>query len=198
VAWAVAPVVPFLVTSLRSVRFLGEAERYPEYAVAPVSVLAGTALAGAGWSAWWIAAIYVALLVPAFAYSLARQRWNSRRGIGPEMDELTAFLRSIPEGTVVVPVPWYSAYVLAPQLELRFLVSNDGSVWYRDYDRIFTAYPWPVLDRTGWREGYGAGLVLVETPLLAEAPAGFPPYDFSDLPLVFENRRFQVFALGGA
>ena len=198
VAWAVAPVIPFLVTSLRSVRFLGEAERYPEYAVAPVSVLAGAALAGAGWSAWWIGVVYVVLLVPAFAYSLARQRWNSRRGVGPEMRELTAFLRSIPEGTVVVPVPWYSAYVLAPQLELRFLVSNDGSVWYRDYDRIFTAYPWPVPDRAAWRERYGARLVLVETPLLTEAPAGFPPYDFSDLPLVFENPRFQVFALGDA
>lgn len=198
VAWAIAPVVPFLVTSLRSVRFLGEAERYPEYAVAPVSVLAGIALVARGPSAWWVAAAYVVLLLPAFGYSLARQRWNSRRGVGPEMAELTTFLRGVPEGTVVVPVPWYSAYVLAPQLELRFLVSNDGSVWYRDYDRLFTAYPWPVLDRATWQERYGARLILVETPLLAEAPAGFAPYDFSDLPLVFENPRFQVFALGSA
>lgn len=197
VAWGLAPLVPFLVTSLRPIRFLGEAERYPEYAVAPVSVLAGTGLAALGTPAWWAVLIYVVSLIPPFAYSLARQRWNNRRGAGPEMDDLTAFLRTVEAGSVVVPVPWYSAYVLAPRLELRFLVSNDGSVWYRDYERLFTAYPWPVPDRADWRR-QGARLILVEVPLLPDAPAGFPPYDFSDLPLVFENARFRVFALARA
>jgi hypothetical protein len=194
-AWAVAPLVPFLVTSLRRMRFLGEAERYPEYAVAPVSVLAGTALIGLG--AWWAALAYGLTLLPPFAYSLARQRWNNRRGAGPEMDQLATFLGTVDAGTIVVPVPWYTAYVLAPRLELRFLVSNDGSVWYRDYERLFTAYPWPVQDREDWRRR-GARLVLLETPLLPDAPAGFPAYDFSDLRLVFENPRFRVFSMTDA
>ncbi len=198
VAWAAAPLAPFVVTSLRSVRFLGEAERYPEYAVAAVSVLAGIGLLAPGIDRTTIVVVYALLQLPALAYSIARQRWNSRRGVGPEMQELRRFLATVPAASVVVPVPWYSAYVLAPELELRFLVSNDGSVWYRDYDRIFTAYPWPVPDREAWRREHGARFVLVETPLLPSAPPGAPPYALDDLPVLFENARFTVYDLNGA
>jgi hypothetical protein len=198
VAWAAAPLAPFVVTSVRSMRFLGEAERYPEYAVAAVSVLAGIALMAPRVDRPAVVAAYALLQLPALGYSFMRQRWSSRRGVGPEMGELRRFLSTVPPASVVVPVPWYSAYVLAPDLELRFLASNDASVWYRDYDRIFTAYPWPVPDREAWRRTHGASLVLVETPLLKDAPSGAPPYQFADLPVLFENARFRVYALNGA
>ena len=43
--WLLAPVVPFLVTAHPRFLFLGEAERYLEYAVVPAAVLTATVVA---------------------------------------------------------------------------------------------------------------------------------------------------------
>lgn len=195
VAWAVAPIVPFVVSSLRRFRYLGEAERYPEYAVPAVSVLAAAGLLGLGaGERTGLLALYAASLVPVFAYSLIRQRWNARRATGPGMDEVTGFLRALPDGRTILPIPWFSAYVLAPSLEHRFLAGNDTRVWHRDYERIFASYPWPVADLAYWRSR-GADLALVEWRALVEDDA--PSYDLRGLPLLYEDVRFRVYRMDG-
>lgn len=195
VAWAVAPIVPFLLSSLRRFRFLGEAERYPEYAVPAVAVLAAAGLmALEGPQRTALLAFYTVTLIPVFAYSLVRQRWNARRATGPGTGDVAAFLQTLPEGRTILPIPWFSAYVLAPALEHRFLAGNDTRVWHRDYERIFASYPWPVSDLGYWRSR-GADLALVEWPALADQDA--PAYALERLPLLYEDARFRVYRMGG-
>ncbi|HEX6645519.1 MAG TPA: hypothetical protein VF037_12630 [Gemmatimonadales bacterium] len=193
VAWATAPLVPFAVSSLRRFRFLGEAERYPEYAVAAVAVLAALALTDleAG-TRGLLLAIYAASLVPVLGYSIVRQRWNARRASGPGVERVVSFLASLPPGRTILPVPWFSAYILAPRLEHRFLAGNDTRVWYRDYEKIFATYPWPVTDLAYWR-ARGAELALVDQTALGDADA--PVYPLEGLPTVHADERFRVVRL---
>lgn len=192
--WAVAPVFPFLVSSLRRFRYIGEAERYPEYGVAAVSVLAAVgALALPGPLPLLLLALYLASLLFPIAYSLSRQRWNAARANGPGLDGVLRYLRAQPAGSVVLPVPWFAAYVLAPELEHRFLAGNDTNVWYRDYERIFARYPWPTPDIAYWR-ARGAQLALVEWPLL-DADVEAPAYDLGGMTVAYEDARFRVYQL---
>ncbi len=191
VAWAVAPILPFLLSSLRRFRFLGEAERYPEYAVPAVSILAASGLLTLGAADRTALLVFYGItLIPVFAYSLIRQRWNARRAAGPGVAGVTAFLQTLPDQRTILPIPWFSAFVLAPTLEHRFLAGNDTRVWHRDYERIFATYPWPVRDLGYWRSR-GAQFALVEWPLLGEREA--PPYDLAGLPLLYEDARFRVY-----
>ena len=193
VGWAVAPIAPFLLSSLRRFRFLGEAERYPEYGVPAVSVLAAAGLLALGeGERTALLVVYAVSLIPVFAYSLLRQRWNAQRARGPGMGDVTTFLKTLPRGRTILPIPWFSAYVLAPVLEHRFLAGNDTRVWHRDYERIFSSYPWPVTDLTYWRSR-GAELALVDWRSLAEDDA--PSYDLGGLPLLYEDVRFRVYRL---
>lgn len=192
-AWSVAPIVPFLASSFRRLRYLGEAERYPEYAIPAVSILAAAGLMGLdGRARVILLALYAIALVPVFAYSLMRQRWNARRANGPGLGPVTAYLRALPAGRTILPIPWFSAYVLAPALDHRFLAGNDTRVWHRDYERIFATYPWPVSDLGYWRSR-GAELALVEWPALGDEDA--PAYDLGGLPLVYEDARFRIYRM---
>ena len=193
IGWTLAPLVPFVLSSMRSLRFLGEAERYPEYAVAPVAVLfAVGALSLSAPAGVLLIAGYFLSLVPPAAYSYARQRWNASRTTGG-MDELLGFLETQPAGTVVLPVPWFAAYVLAPELDHRFLAGNDTIVWHRDYDRIFSRYPWPTPDLGYWRTRQ-AELMLVEWKLLATDRTA-PAYPVDTLPVIYSDDRFRIYRL---
>ena len=195
-AWSVAPLVPFAISSVRRWRFLGEAERYPEYAIAPIALLAAMALAGAAPAVRSaILTAYGLLTLPPLIYSAARQRWNAKRAQwGPELDELIAYLRTQPP-SVILPVPWLAAYVIAPEVEHRFLAGNDGTTWQKEYDRFFARYPWPTTDLAWWRERYGAQLAIVESGLIEDAAAVGVTYRLDGLPLRYANARFQVYGL---
>jgi hypothetical protein len=196
VAWAAAPLVPFVVTSLRDFRFLGEAERYPEYGIAPVSMLAAIGLLGIGASLrGWILAAYLCTFVPAFLYTYSRLRWNSRKLDGDALDDLVAWLRQRPAGTVILPLPWHVAFQVMVDLDHQYLVGLDAARWCRDYDQLFDRYPWPATDLAMWRSDFSAELVVVDRPQLAAAGT---PYPFNGMEPEFDNGRFQVFRLAPA
>ena len=191
-AWMLAPLVPFTLTSLRHYRFLGEAERYPEYGIAPAAIL-GTAVA-LGLPALernLIAVAYVASVIVVEAYTIARLRWNARRQRVRELDEVISFLGTKPATAVVIPLPWHVAFQLAPDVSCSFVAAMDASAWCRDYDSIFSSYPWIRPDAARWKSDYNASLVVVDCAALQAE--GTPPYDFSSLRPRFGNGAFQVF-----
>ncbi|HEU4799730.1 MAG TPA: hypothetical protein VFS94_03805 [Gemmatimonadales bacterium] len=191
IAWAVAPVAPFLLSSLRDFRFLGEAERYPEYGLAPVAVLAAAGLLAVPAALrWWLVAGYVLTLVPAFAYTVSRLRWNSRRLDGDALDALTAWLRTLPAGSVILSLPWHLAFQVMLDLDHRYVAGIDAARWCRDYDRIFTRYPWLITDLDQWRREYGADVVVVDWPALEKAGITYP---LDALQLAFQNERFRAY-----
>lgn len=193
VAWAAAPLLPFVVTSLRDFRFLGEAERYPEYGIAPVSILAAIGLLSIdALSRGWLLAAYVFTLVPAFLYTYSRLRWNSRRLDTGALDELVGWLRTRPAGTIILSLPWHVAFQVMADLEHRYLVGLDAARWCRDYDELFEGYPWPATDLEAWRSDFGAELVVVDRRQLDGAGIS---YALDGMKQEFDNGCFQVFCL---
>jgi hypothetical protein len=191
-AWMLAPLVPFLTTSLRDFRFLGEAERYPEYGIVPAAVLgAAGAMTLPSGSQRLVLMIYVVTILLAGAYTIARLRWNAARQQTRALDELVTYLGAQPATAVAVPLPWQLAFQLAPDVPCAFVAAMDASVWCRDYDRIFSRYPWLRSDTPGWRSDYNASLVVVDRAALRAD--GAPQFDFSSLRLSFDNGAFQVF-----
>lgn len=191
-AWTVAPLVPFLLTSLRDFRFLGEAERYPEYAITPAAVLAGAAvLVLSPTFRSVVIAAYLFSLVIAEAYTIARLRWNASRQEVRALDEVSAFLAAEPTTAVAVPLPWHLAFQLAPDVRCGFVAGLDASVWCDDASPIFAAYPWLRPEVSRWPGSYAASLVLVDRAALQTEAA--PNYDFTALQLAFENDAFQVY-----
>lgn len=194
-AWAAAPLVPFVLTSLRGWRFLGEAERYPEYGVVPTCVLAALLLLQLPPAVALAAgAAYLVTLLPSLGYGIARRRFNVERTPAGAQDALVSFLGSRAPGEVVLPVPWHAAFAVAPVTEQFYLVGNDGAFWTREFDRILVRYPWPVPDLAFWRQGYGASLLLVERALL-EGEGRDVGYDLSGCTRVHRDARYDVYEL---
>ncbi|HET7601566.1 MAG TPA: hypothetical protein VFK36_01025 [Gemmatimonadales bacterium] len=191
-AWTLAPLLPFLFSSMRDFRFLGEAERYPEYAVTPAAILGAMSLLALPPGQRSLALLgYVATLIVAETYTVARLRWNARRQRSRSLDELVAFLSQFPAGTVVVPLPWLLAYQLAPDVSCAFVAGIDAKVWCEDTDGIFALYPWLRPDVSQWARKYSASAVMVDRAALQSEAA--PDYDFTALQLAFENDGFQVY-----
>jgi hypothetical protein len=191
-AWAAAPLGPFVLTSLKRFRYLGEAERYPEYAIVPVAALAAIGLALMTWSVRGTAlAIYALSIAPAFVYTAARLRWNSRRVATADLDHLERYLQTLKPGGVVLALPWHLAFQVAHRVDLRFVAAIDAGVWCRDYDRIFIRYPWlrPDLDR--WRKQHGVDAVIVDRASLDAEQA--PAYPLASLRRLHTFGRYEAY-----
>jgi hypothetical protein len=191
IGWAVAPVVPFLVSSLRDFRFLGEAERYPEYGLAPVAILAAGGLLGVDAPLrGWLLAGYALTLVPVIGYTVSRLWWNSRLLDGESLDGLTAYLRTLPAGSVIISLPWHLTFQVTMDLEHRYVAALDAARWCRDYDRIFAQYPWIATDLPRWRREFNAEFVVVDWQALEKSGVAYP---LETLQLAFQNARFRVY-----
>jgi hypothetical protein len=195
-AWLLAPLAPFVLTSLRAWRFLGEAERYPEYAVPAAAVVAALVLAQVpGDTRLLLSGLYLASLALSLGYGVARRRFNSLRTPVGVHDGLVRFLRTRPRGEVTLAIPWHTAFAVAPVTEQRYLVGNDGGYWAREYDRMFVRYPWPVPDLDYWRERFGASLVVVEPGLIEAEQDPALLYDMTCRRPVWRDGRFEVYEL---
>ena len=86
-AWTLTPIFPFLLSSWKPFRFLGEAERYPEYGLAAVCVLAaiGTLRLPADLSTKLLVA-YIGLTVPVLMYTFLGIFQNRRKDIERSAD----------------------------------------------------------------------------------------------------------------
>lgn len=200
-AWGLAPLAPFFLTSLEGWRFLGEAERYPEYGLAPVCVLAAVGVLGLSQgSAMVLLAVYLISLVPIWVYTLFRMIPRlPRKERAAALEQLVKYLRQVPAGTLILPIPVNLGFELSPKSEVRFVITLDPFVLARDYEECYHKFPWPSGDLDKWQKKHGVQLVVTE-PTLFNPHADWlspPEYQLDRLELLFENRSFKVFAFKG-
>lgn len=199
-ALSVSPIFPFFLTSLKGWRFLGEAERYPEYGVLPVSVLASIG--------WWsvsrhlaigLLLVYSGLTFFVLAYQLLRRRRAMNRSHANKINQLVDYLDQIPKDSNILCVPLtLIPFAIAYRLEVRFLSAMDHFVWSRDYDRIYHKYPWTSIDLQWWRETHGAEFVVVQNNYLSPKAGCQWEYDFTNFTLVFDNDFYQVYQVNSS
>ena len=193
--WAASTFLPFLLTSKSGWRFLGEAERYPEYGVAAAAALAPLLLADMTGRAPAAAGVYLLLTAAILAGVFLRKRWNARRADpGGEIDAVAKFIRSCSGRGPVLTVPCHLAWPLVLRTDRRFLATIDTEVWARDYDKLFSRYPWPNPDFGWWRRTHSAELVVFDTSAMRASAATLPHYDLAQLREVYALARYRVMA----
>jgi hypothetical protein len=197
-AWALAPLAPFFVTSLRRFLFLGEADRYIEFAVVPSSILAAllTVKLPLLCSVLFVL-IYVAITTLVLYYEYNRLRRRSRsEASSPERDSLFAFLRTLPSGSLLLVIPFWLCLHLVWRFEHKFLAAMDGVVWSRDWDKLFWKYPLPSRDLAWWRSKYGMQYVVLDKGdlhQLCKVHKTDFQYNFTKFTTIFENAAYTVY-----
>ena len=193
-AWTLVPILPFVLTSQPGWRFLGEAERYPEYGIAPACVLVAVAALRLPTAlAVTLAVVYVLATLAAILYSYARQRFNSRLVERGALDELVGYLQTLPPGRRILTAPIILALGIASRLEHVFLMGLDPFVWARDYDRIFHGYPWPGRDLAWWRTTHRLELIVAVRNAGGSGIDVAEAYGLEQFRPVFANDAYAVY-----
>lgn len=197
VGWAFVWIIPFLLTSWRHARFLGEAERYAEFSVAPAAMLAGLLL----WRGTrpLPAQILLALLAVSALCTLAHAVWSAARETERYRacrHELAEFLKTLPAGSVLLGIPQFMALgPIAYLLPHRYAdITFDMKNQVYAYEHHNEGFPWPKPDWAFWRAA-GVQYLVALQPSEIQAQRPGLNYDFGSLELLFSNGTYCVFKL---
>lgn len=180
VGWAFVTLVPFVLTSLPGLRFLGEAERYPEYSAPPVALLL----------AWVLLLFTPALVLPVVlasavffalhvAYASVRRALALRRtDAHNRLEDLATALREDGPETVVLTFPIQESTALASVPRVRFAYGHDFGSLGPVFHDLVAVHPWPNPDLAWWRDTHGVTLLCVNLAVMDGDPRA-PAYDFS-------------------
>jgi hypothetical protein len=196
-AWTCVWIVPFVLTSTKHFRFLGESERYAEYGILPAAMLVGVALGIAPASG---IVLGVMLLYGFSAVGIIGHAWavNARvaRGGTRDREELLGALRQLPAGSMLLGIP--AMQVLAPvasRLPHQYadIAVADGAAFVRTIETQFEGYPWPKPDWEMWRS-LGVDYVVTFSPEYLRMHRPSLPYDRIPLDLIYSNPSYRVYA----
>lgn len=198
-AWSFAWLPPFILTSTKHLRFLGEAERYAEYAICPASILVATGLTLVPLSLPVLAGLAVYAVCTAVAVG---QAWlvNARVSakVSGDREALVAALNKLPPGSTLLGIP--AMQVLAPlsfRLPHRYAdITTDAPPLIRMIEERFDGYPWPKPDWAMWRAA-GVDYVVTFSPEYLRRNRPSLAYDRIPLELIYSNPSFQVYAYSG-
>lgn len=126
-------VVGWAIRQLHALRFLGEGERYVEYASFPTAVVLSLTLwsvQGASWFAWLVAgcvAVFIgACLIPTMILQYLVILKDVERSVTPALQKVLAYLERVPEEVRLFTVP---LYLITPAMHWTRcrVVSTDNS-----------------------------------------------------------------------
>jgi hypothetical protein len=198
VAWMASAFSLFLLTCTRPFLFLGEAERYLEYAVIPATLLLGQVLASSFQGSMdimlWV--IISCICVPWYLLQVAAFiLWSKRLPQGKDYEEFLEKMKEMPHGTVLTilhDAPWRLAYYtkhkfvwMWPQLNFK---GNRKAL-----EEFYSIYPWPHADLERYVQAYGVTIVPAEKKVLENMADEGVRYDFTNFKRVFENSRYILY-----
>lgn len=199
-AWVVASLVAWFATSFRPLYFLGEAERYPEYAWGAASVLFGLLALTDPDMMLVFASLHLLTLMSVVAYMAIRYRF-ALAALKQELirqDDLINYLNQLQHEQVVLPIPMAGlGFDIAFRTTHNVLLATDCQVWNRYGDKIFAQdgrYPYPNENIDWWRQTHGMNLMVIRKAYLA--PERHPPsYPTTGLTVCYENLDYVVWAV---
>ncbi|MBW1788825.1 MAG: hypothetical protein JRK53_19760 [Deltaproteobacteria bacterium] len=194
--WVAGGLLAFCLTSLKPFLFLGEADRYLEYVLAPQFIL----IMGSGQAfpfAYFLLAyelvlygVYVGIFVSHYSQAAGGQ---------PEFREMVAFLKN--EGRIHRILPLY----LADALQLAYDAGKGVAHFPGNFRNAFfpfrefldfypIVYPFPNEDLEGLMARYEFDTVCFSEDDLVKAEAHGIVYDFRKFKILFMNTKYRVIA----
>jgi len=201
-AWFFGALITFLLTSTRYLSFLGEAERYLEYAVIPVLLLLGMQLNGFAESfrnAIMFGILIIYCLPFYISQVIAFLIWAKNLPIGAEYENFVEALNKSTKGIalcILNDAPWRLAYQTHHQFIWRSLQRKYDSP-EDAIERFYSVYPWPHADLERYAKRYGVTLVPVARDVLSRMAKAGIVYDFSKYNIVFENTKYVLYQYAG-
>jgi len=197
VAWLASAFLTFLVISTPSFVFLGEADRYLEYALIPAFLLF-SALSEPSYRYPLLVGFGGLHLVLYVMYSsLFLWRYGRERRYSTSLLALMTNLRG-QQLTVVLSLLGFAPWELVYRTDHQVCYSESlGQLTKGEYERFFWRYPWPRPDFRYYVEKYGVGLIAVSKRTVERAQKEGCNYKFDGLDKVFENEEHVLYSVPG-
>jgi hypothetical protein len=190
-AWLFSAFIVFLVTSRPKFLFLGEAERYLEYALIPGFIIFG-ALISTNYRFPLLIGFGIFHLV---LYTIFTFLFILKYGRNKETDfsELIAALNSHKQ-TIILSIlgvaPWALAYSTHHNI---FFTENFSMLSEEEWKRFFWRYPLPHADFGIYIEDFGVELIPISKQVVENAKEHGVEYSFAGLEKRFENNSYSLF-----
>lgn len=199
--WANVAFVVVVLISSRQLRFLGEAERYQNYAMLPICVIVPIVLVNIGVAVLWVlfalALLYSAILIRK-NYSLAFRYFGITENEERLSDELFSFLNQLPNERILC-IPF------SVSTELSYKTHHTTVYWgaipltdnftSEDFTEVFDEFPYPKKNIERHFRKFSATLLLFSKRLMGEIPLSY--YELDGFEKVFENEGFDAYRLKG-
>jgi hypothetical protein len=197
--WANVAFVVVLLVSSRQLRFLGEAERYQNYAMLPICVVVPIILEGIGSVALWVlfalALLYSAILISK-NYSLAYRYFGVTEEMEKASNELFSFLNQLPSERIF-SIPF------SVSTEVSYKTHHTTVYWgaipltdkftSEDFTEVFDEFPYPKKNIDKHFRKFGATLLLFSKRLMGEIPLSH--YELDGFERTFENEGFEAYRM---
>jgi len=192
--WIAAGVLVFFLTSLKPLLFLGEADRYLEYALFPQLLLI-TVLGNPFPFFYWLAG-YEILLYGVFIAGFIHQYSQKAKDL-PEFKEMVAFIRSDKSIQRILPIYLEEANRLVYEsgkgiahfpgnFRERFFPLQEFLFFY---DKV---YPFPNKNLRMLMERYRYDVVYFSQQDILKAQEYSVKYEFKDWEILFANAKYKV------
>lgn len=192
--WIGAGVLVFSLTSLKPFLFLGEADRYIEYALFPQLLL--ITISGHAFPFFYWLAAYEILLYGVFVAGFIYQYSQKAKDL-PEFKEMVAFIRSDESIQRILPIYLNEANRLAYESGKRIahFPGNFRERFFPIQEFLFfydKVYPFPNGNLRLLMERYRYDVVYFSEQDIRRAEEHKVRYEFKDWEILFDNKKYKV------
>jgi hypothetical protein len=185
----VASLIVFAAITTRWFLFLGEADRYLEYAVVPAFIVCGVLVPPEQRSTllWGVVALH-AVQYGVYVSLFVRRRRRRRH----QLDDLMEALEQQPPSVVLNllgSAPWELAY----RARHRIFASENVALSPQSYEELFWRYPLPRPKLREYACKHGVRLVVVSKQAVESARKEGCRYEFERFVPVFEDEYYALY-----
>ena len=196
--WVLSLQVASFLTSRKKLLFLGEAERYLEYAAVPVLIMLTqymVYLAPNNVEMLLVIAVYGYCVPYYLAQLFIYVQWHKEYSGGQDYDHVIDKLNTM-QNLVILPIirdqPWRTAYLT--QHMIACMPKDERSAQGReDLSAFYLLYPWPHTDLKRYMRDHSVNTVVTEKRLLKALSARGIHYDLAGYEKVYDNNRYEIY-----
>jgi hypothetical protein len=189
--WVLAGILTYSAVSFRWLLFIGEPERYLEYAIFPLSILSAYAIIDLGLLFSGFLLLSFSLFIVFIDYRVAL---NAAVQYGyREFDEVIGYLNSIPETRNILVIPAFYTPQVAYFTHHRAVIFSGNLASSKENEEEFLlvfpkTYEYPNRDLNLLIDKFNLDLIVARRKIDRNL------YNFSEYFTCFENKEFSVYA----
>jgi hypothetical protein len=196
--WILSLHVVSLITATKHFLFLGEGERYLEYAACPVIIMlvSNIMVLEPSMLDMLLAIALFGYCVPYYiAQVIVYIKWHQEYSGGQEYKEIIEFLKTIPQSVMLLIIrdqPWRTAYLTDHTVAFmpRDAKISEGE---NKLSKFFSLFPWPKANLGHYVKEHLVKIVLAEKDVVKSMLQEDVQYDFTGFEKIYENMQYEIY-----